>query len=685
MTINTLYFNIYGDNIVECSRAFEYILKGFYLANITLTKQYNIENISAPRFCILTDTSQYIFTFIPGTSAARWDKDIYTEFVLNNGGPLKEGADAIITRVYGKDDEEILTSMEFSAALPAGNNTWQRSGRAYSLSAAGIPYFYIVHLGGKEFKKGKERSLDKFSTRLPNPALSLSFTLNTINMAAPSLIVYDNAPEADSTIQNYYSDCYGIEDFSLYLYKLITEQNYDKELQNIYKKNILFLKLRSHDENGKNFTSNDYTYVFQHENPYSGLAQVIKERKIPWKKKMAAKTFENFSLKHRTPIFRLIEFLSDYSYGIASKDSLPLTFVPAENRQEVADFICQELYPNKISKDFISWIYKEEDLVICTINGFKPRGDDSRPDRGLPPFAKMLANTDILTLIFGPALPIQWQQLDSKPEHLNKTNGLWQSIFAFSDAILVESSTRDNEHFKYNTYLKEHWFTSKKKKKNTTPISYFPKIVGEHDVDTSLHILFAYIGNHFESVCNPPGGDWSGVSLLKNNLEYRWTSMNRVSEEGTKRPDHIYQLLYNSIDTLLLIESKGIKNDLMKSQEANVGIGMINYLKNLMNRDYTAIRDANGWKNIHGQMTIDDFQVFSAVAYLFTNDFNVEYSSSPTLFQHSNSQLIFALEIKKTVSVMHIFTANMAAYKFAEFLFETMDNSHLPLKIYKPI
>lgn len=685
MTINTLYFNIYGDNIVECSRAFHYILNGFNLANITTKTHYNIHNIAAPQFCILTDTSQYIFTFIPGTSAARWDKDIYTEFVLNNGGPLKEGADAIITRVYDKEDEEVLVSMEFSAALPAGNNTWQRSGRAYSLTAAGIPYFYIVQLGGKEFKKGKNRSLDKFSTRLPNPALSLSFTLNTINMTAPSLIVYDSAPESDSGIRDYYSDCYGITEFSMYLYKLITEQNYDHELQSIYRKNIQFLKLRSIDEKGKNFTSDDYTYVFQHEKPYTGLAEVIKERKIPWKKKMATKTFDNFFLGKQTPIFKLINFLSDKSYNIASKDSLPLTFVPAENRKEVAEFICSELYPDKVSEEFISWINKKEDLVICIVNGFKPRGDDSRPDRGLPPFAKMLSNSDILTLIFGPALPIQWQQLDLNPEQLNKTNGLWQSIFAFSDAILVESSTRDNERFRYNTYLKEHWVTSKKKKKNITPISYFPKSVGEHDVDTSLHILFTYIGNFFESVCNPPGGDWSGVSLLKNSLEYRWTSMNRVSEEGTKRPDHIYQLLYNSKDTLLLIESKGIKNDLMKPQEANVGIGMINYLKNLMNRDYTAIKSADGWKNIHGQMTIDDFQVFSAVAYLFTGDLTAEYSSSLALLQHSNSQLIFALEIKRTTSVMHIFTANMAAYKFAEFLLKTMDNSHLPLKIYKPI
>nr|AAY97906.1 Mva1269I restriction endonuclease [Kocuria varians] len=685
MYLNTAVFNIYGDNIVECSRAFHYILEGFKLANISITQEYDLQNITTPKFCIYTDKFRYIFIFIPGTSASRWNKDIYKELVLNNGGPLKEGADAIITRIFSEDSELVLASMEFSAALPAGNNTWQRSGRAYSLTAANIPYFYIVQLGGKEIKKGKDGKSDKFATRLPNPALSLSFTLNTIKKPAPSLIVYDQAPEADSAISDLYSNCYGIDDFSLYLFKLITEENNLHELKNIYNKNVEFLQLRSVDEKGKNFSGKDYKYIFEHKDPYKGLTEVVKERKIPWKKKTATKTFENFPLRNQAPIFRLIDFLSTKSYGIVSKDSLPLTFIPSEHRVEVANYICNQLYIDKVSDEFVKWIYKKEDLAICIINGFKPGGDDSRPDRGLPPFTKMLTNLDILTLMFGPAPPTQWDYLDSDPEKLNKTNGLWQSIFAFSDAILVDSSTRDNNKFVYNAYLKEHWVVQREKKESNTPISYFPKSVGEHDVDTSLHILFTYIGKHFESACNPPGGDWSGVSLLKNNIEYRWTSMYRVSQDGTKRPDHIYQLVYNSTDTLLLIESKGIKNDLLKSKEANVGIGMINYLKNLMARDYTAVKKDGEWKNIHGQMTLDKFLTFSAVAYLFTTDFDNEYTSAAELLVHSNTQLAFALEIKEKNSVMHIFTANTVAYNFAEYLLETMRNSHLPLKIYKPI
>ena len=44
-------------------------------------------------------------------------------------------------------------------------------------------------------------------------------------------------------------------------------------------------------------------------------------------------------------------------------------------------------------------------------------------------------------------------------------------------------------------------------------------------------------------MCNPPGGDWSGVTLLDfgSGAEYRWTSLPRVSGKDGKRPDHVIE------------------------------------------------------------------------------------------------------------------------------------------------
>ena len=39
-----------------------------------------------------------------------------------------------------------------------------------------------------------------------------------------------------------------------------------------------------------------------------------------------------------------------------------------------------------------SKIKQKENLILCFILGFKPRGDDARPDRGLNPLIKMIFN-----------------------------------------------------------------------------------------------------------------------------------------------------------------------------------------------------------------------------------------------------------------------------------------------------
>jgi len=173
-------------------------------------------------------------------------------------------------------------------------------------------------------------------------------------------------------------------------------------------------------------------------------------------------------------------------------------------------------------------------LLIVWITGFKPRGDDSRPDRGLVPLARMLFGNgvNILSIVFGPAKSKTWETFAENPQQLAIDNGLWQAVMGLSNFVFADSATSD----------------------------YGALFHSEQDTDTAIHTLFSKqtsIGI-FEGMCNPPGGDWSGVSVLDFNTleEYRWTSLPRVSAVGGKRPDHIIQVSDTSKEPIFLsIES----------------------------------------------------------------------------------------------------------------------------------
>lgn len=78
---------------------------------------------------------------------ARWGVNIQDVF-QSHGAPLREATDVVITKIVESEDvEEILLAVEFSSALPAGNNAWQRNGRALACAVAGVP-LTLVLFGG---------------------------------------------------------------------------------------------------------------------------------------------------------------------------------------------------------------------------------------------------------------------------------------------------------------------------------------------------------------------------------------------------------------------------------------------------------------------------------------------------------------------------------------------------------
>ena len=96
--------------------------------------------------------------------------------------------------------------------------------------------------------------------------------------------------------------------------------------------------------------------------------------------------------------------------SIGAKE-IPICLVANGNIKKFASLL-REIYPVVKIKTLADKIEtKNKPLIIVWVTGFKPRGDDSRPDRGLVPLARMLFGNDIdiLTIVFGPAGKQTWK------------------------------------------------------------------------------------------------------------------------------------------------------------------------------------------------------------------------------------------------------------------------------------
>ena len=196
----------------------------------------------------------------------------------------------------------------------------------------------------------------------------------------------------------------------------------------------------------------------------------------------------------------------------------------------------------------------------------------------MPPLGRMLVGNDcdLLSFIYGPAPEAHLHLLATDPLHLGATNGLWQAVFAVSDAVLVDSSTKPDATPR--AYVKRAWTPSPQEL--ATPLRVEPRVssLSEHDVDTALHVCITSLGPAvaFEGLCNPPGGDWSGISFRwdPNQPEYRWLTLPRVSSTGAKRPDHVFALFgHGGIPVCLSIESKEHAHSL----ESDIGPRLLRY------------------------------------------------------------------------------------------------------------
>jgi hypothetical protein len=561
-------YRIHGDNIVECERTLALIMQALQVADTSV--EGPLGSPLTPSFSLTTPLAadRYRFTFLPGYG--RWDQDIL-EILRRRGGLLREAADAILCRV-DRGFEVPLVAIEYCGALPAGNQAWQRNGRALSFAHAKLPYLYIAELSGYELNAQRERK----AARMPNPVVPFSYLLLTESTKSLALPIFVRSPGASHEAVRGHTPFYGEQNLLDILRGVILGTPLNTVVKALETKVLALVQYlagsrRRNDTLSAELWAAALAAVAKGQSLPSFLAQ---NTPITW-----AKTAYIEGLTSTAG--SLMATTAQLARGLTSA-SLPLCLILEKDRTRYTKAI-QAIYP-QLPSGFAKWCSGPGHLAVCWVMGFKPRGDDARPDRGLPPLCRMLVGekTDMLTVIYGPAPAPTWPLLATNPAALMERNGLWEAALVCSDAVLIDTSTLPTAP--PATYLSSHWAAAVK----TTPVSPFivtpaPIRAGENDVDTVLHLLFARLASPdvFEGMCNPPGGDWSGVSLLSHDrtCEFRWLGLPRVTAAGAKRPDHVFQLFKGFTPFLVLaVESK----ERASAVEAGIGPCLVKYVTELV-------------------------------------------------------------------------------------------------------
>lgn len=605
-----LRFRVHGDNVVECERALSLIAQALELSPVWKTGSIP----QAPTFGSASNSLKrnVEIQLLPGHG--RWGIDI-AAVLRTNGSPLRENADAVITEVLDGGHEEMLLAIEFCGALPAGNNAWQRQGRAFGFGLAGVPYLIYTEIGGLELTASR----DARASRLPNPAVPFSLVQFSKDVSETTLPVYEPAPSAPAEVRKtfmpVFSGALGIRIVGESLTRVSSAATL-LELEHRTLEMVRLLCERRVRSDG--FGIKEWRDILEtnEERLTAYVSQNVKWSRRSSEKVQATSTAAEF--------LSLVASLDLVALGTSS---LPFAVLNAVTRMKLAEGI-EEIYETA-SEPLVSWLRSSpESLVLVFVTGFKPRGDDSRPDRGLAPLARMLAgpSSDLMTFLWGPAKHGLLTQLKTNPTLAAASNGLIESILACSNGVLVDSITAEPFSLTRDKSM-VRTRTRAPAMKSTMSIP----TPGEHDVDSVFHFLLKNPVSEgvFESMCNPPGGDWSGISLLiEKRIEVRWTSLPRVSSSSAKRPDHVVQFSHLGQDALLSVESK----QSARYMEEGVGPRLIRYLRDLLKSQPNAERadGDNAWQSYEsGVVPSSDISIFSVGLFVFNR---IEELASSLIF-----------------------------------------------------
>ena len=641
--MSSLKFRIHGDNIVECDRCLDLIARAF-----TAQIRFVPSDCFCPAFEIVNGGNVLFgVDLIPGHG--RWRINLQ-QMLRDHGAPLREATDVVLTKISTDGKTElIVAALEFCSALPAGNNAWQRNGRALACAAVGIPYLYLAEVGGAELDGQRVVKAPRF----PNPIVPFSYLTASRAYQVICLPVYAPSPSSDAKIRAEFAPSFGVEIGQQLVRAIIEGTPHNQTEAELTSRALLAVEILSAGRKRVDTLRGKQWSDFLNQPGAQAKATWLELQKLPW----ARKTSDKVAASKTFP--KLVKRFESASSLAVGAGAIPICLIPQAGCPKLAKAI-QRLYGNKLKPDFIDWLAASElPLIVVWITGFKPGGDDSRPDRGLVPLARMLFGNEarILSIVSGPGKTKMWQDFRHDPAKSAADNGLWQAVFNLSDAILADSATlRDGPHA---VLTKRE--TAVRRTMVAFPAVQSPEKFTEHDVDSALHLLFSRAGdrNVFESMCNPPGGDWSGVTLLDfgSGAEYRWTSLPRVSGKDGKRPDHVIEIAQSGKGAILVaIESKDTAGKL----EAKVGRRMKKFMCDLISGPPTISKPASGeWTPYSGKPLNVVSDMISAGAFCWESLAKLE-----NCLEHGELDAAFALEFfsDEQASLLHVKTSANASF-----------------------
>jgi len=443
--------------------------------------------------------------------------------------------------------------------LPAGNNAWQRNGRAVTCIELGIPYFYYAEVGGVELDSQRNVKAPRF----PNPIVPFSYLSASVSLDVVCIPIYEAHPAITDTLLAKFQPVFGLESSLTLLKGIIEGSNYSDSFETLKEKGLSLVKILADDRKRVDTLKGEQWDEFLEITSAAEKVEWLSSEEVvqDWKRKQSRKVKVTKTFKKLAKKIKSIDCIS-----IGAKE-IPICLIPQDGLPELIK-VFEKIYYGKRVDDFIDELKAlNEPLVIVWITGFKPRGDDSRPDRGLVPLARMVFGNDIqiLTVVYGPAFEKTWKIFKEEHLRLPEINGLWEAIFNLSNSVFTDSATSKYGPLCHVAQREVEKITAKV---SLPAANKLPNSFSEHDVDSTIHLLFSRRTDLgiYESMCNPPGGDWSGISVLNfaSMDEYRWTSLPRVSAVNGKRPDHIIQFHINKQDIFISIESKNNASDLEK-------------------------------------------------------------------------------------------------------------------------
>lgn len=647
-------FRIHGDNVVECERTLQLISEGLDNKPMLLSGSSPLH----PEFQFQRPNGEvYIFELLPGHG--RWGIDI-AKGLVTAGSQLRENADSVITELI-EDSEVILIGLEYCGALPAGNQAWQRHGRALGFAQAGVPYLIFTEVGGMELTSER----DSKASRLPNPASTYALLQMTRDLGTVVLPVYESAPSAPLAVRKKFLEAFGYPEAIEIIAGAITQVDTTSHSDALAAKTLRMVEILASSRTRKDaLDASQWEIVLNSTDRFQSLSNLSsKYVRRSTEKVQASKTMSKFA--DATSKVGSLEFFSG---------SLPMTWIP---KTHVGAFVneLEKVYGKNQNLNLLE--EDKKNIVIIFVTGFKPRGDDSRPDRGLMPLGRMLTGPDdvVVTFLWGPAKEAMLVKMTSDYKEVAKSNGLVEAAVAVSDFVLVDSI--NHEPFMIDSRKSK---SVRNKLPQMTNTLSAPDI-NEHDVDSIIHFLSTqpHREEYFEGMCNPPGGDWSGISLqMSDKSEVRWTSLPRVSSSSAKRPDHVIQFRLSTQEFILAVESK------LTASKMDVGVGpdLIRYLSdlaqvapNVSRKTATDIWDSSKVTSKF-KLTVP---VYSAATFRL-----LKKSEMKEVLSSSGANLVIGLEFEYESNLVNVHLLAQKGYEFLANAFADLANtSSFAIKVHK--